>query len=218
MRSTATGDDLTTRARIRDAAIRCIAAYGVGVSLRTIAAECGVSASLIVHHFGSRAGLKEHCDRYVLDGIRQAKSAVLDPRLGSDALHDQVEHIESYASTVAYLCRTLRAGGRTAADFFDRFVVETEAYLEEAVAAGTVRPSRFPSERARLLASFSVGAVLMDLPGPDEYLDLDSFPSRLRSYTERLALPMLELYTEPLLTDSTLLDAYLAAREAPPDS
>ncbi|BDB59868.1 MULTISPECIES: TetR/AcrR family transcriptional regulator [Rhodococcus] len=218
MRSTAAGDDLTTRARIRDAAIRCIAAYGVGVPLRTIAAECGVSASLIVHHFGSRAGLKEHCDRYVLDGIRQAKSAVLDPRLGSDALHDQMEHIETYATTVAYLFRTLRAGGAAAADFLDRLVADTEAYLEEAVAAGTVQPSRFPSERARALISFSVGAVLMDLPGPDEYLDLETFPARLRSYTERLMLPMLELYTEPLLTDSTLLDAYLAVREAPPDS
>ncbi len=81
-----------------------------------------------------------------------------------------------------------------------------------------MRPSRFPSERARALISFSVGAVLMDLPGPDEYLDLETFPARLRSYTERLMLPMLELYTEPLLTDSTLLEAFLAARKAPPDS
>lgn len=212
------GEDLTTRARIRDAAIRCIAVYGVAVPLRTIAAECGVSASLIVHHFGSRAGLKEHCDRYVLDGIRQAKSAVLDPRIGPAALQDQMEHIENYASAVAYLFRTIRAGGRTATDFLDRLVADTEAYLEEAVAAGTVRPSRFPAERARALVCFSVGAVLMELPGPDEFLDLETFPARLRSYTERLMLPILELYTEPLLTDSTLFDACLAAQEAPPDS
>jgi hypothetical protein len=33
----------------------------------------------------------------------------------------------------------------------------------------------------------------------------------LRSYTEQNTLPALELYTEGLLTDSSLLDAYLAA-------
>lgn len=217
MRSTSGGNDFTTRARIRDSAIRCIATHGVGVSLRTIAAECGVSASLIVHHFGSRAGLEAHCDRHVLEGIRESKSAVLDPRTGAVALLDQAEHVERYAASVGYLLRCLQGGGGTASEFFDRLVADTQAYLDEGVAAGTVRAGRFPAERARVLVGFAVGALLMELPGPNEHLDLETLPGWLRAYTDRIMLPMLELYTEPLLTDSTLLDAYLASSEAVPD-
>jgi AcrR family transcriptional regulator len=210
------GDDLTTRARIRDTAIRCVAADGVDVSLRAIASECGVSASLIVHHFGSRAGLRAHCDRYVLDGIRKRKTATLEPGAGAEALLEQTAHIERYAPFVGYVLRSLQAGGSSAADFLDHLVDDTYDYLENAVTAGTVRPSRAPADRARALVELSVGALLLQLPGPDEHLDLDALPTWLRAYTERLMLPMLELYTEPLLTDSSLLDAYLAAREASP--
>jgi hypothetical protein len=34
----------------------------------------------------------------------------------------------------------------------------------------------------------------------------------VRSYTEAIALPALELYTEGLLTDRSWLDAYLSVR------
>jgi hypothetical protein len=35
----------------------------------------------------------------------------------------------------------------------------------------------------------------------------------MRQWLDRMALPVLELYTEGLLTDSTMLDAYLAQTE-----
>ncbi|HEY5230130.1 MAG TPA: TetR family transcriptional regulator, partial [Galbitalea sp.] len=40
-------DDLTARARIRDAAITCFAATGFDATVRQIAARAGVSAGLI---------------------------------------------------------------------------------------------------------------------------------------------------------------------------
>ena len=50
--------DLTARARIRDAAIECFARQGFAVSVRAIAAHAGVSPGLVIHHFGSKAGLR----------------------------------------------------------------------------------------------------------------------------------------------------------------
>lgn len=211
MRSVDGGADLTARARIRDAGIACVARHGVAVPLRTIAAECGVSASLIVHHFGSRAGLREHCDTFVLDRIRSLKVAALGPS-GSTVLLDEVDHIERYAPIVGYVLRSLQAGGPTATGFLDRLVADAEAYLAQAVDAGTVSPSADPPGRARALVELAVGALVLQLPGPAEPLDLDALPGWLRDYTDRMTLPLLELYTRPLLTDSTLLDAYLTAR------
>ncbi|HEX5969203.1 MAG TPA: TetR family transcriptional regulator, partial [Intrasporangium sp.] len=64
-------EDLTTRARIREAAIRRFAADGMEAPLRAIAADVGASPALILHHFGSRAGLRGACDQWVLAQIRE---------------------------------------------------------------------------------------------------------------------------------------------------
>ncbi|WP_083751453.1 TetR/AcrR family transcriptional regulator [Saccharothrix sp. ALI-22-I] len=63
--------DLTARVRIRDAALAGFGAEGVaGTSVRAVAADAGVSAALVLHHFGSKEGLRQACDEYVLEGIR----------------------------------------------------------------------------------------------------------------------------------------------------
>jgi len=68
--------------------------------------------------------------------------------------------------------------------------------------------------RRRLVQSAGVGALLVHLrlhpPTGGDYR------ATLRAYLDRNALPMLELYTEGLFTDSGMLDAYLAGRPPPP--
>ena len=78
-------EDLSTKARIRDAAIRRFAADGLGASLRAVAADAEVSPGLIMHHFGSRAGLRAACDEYVLAETRilLAGPAGADPLAGT---------------------------------------------------------------------------------------------------------------------------------------
>jgi AcrR family transcriptional regulator len=59
--------DLTARARIRDAAIELFADRGIeGATIRDIAQQAGVSSGLLRHHFGSKEGLRDACDEYVL--------------------------------------------------------------------------------------------------------------------------------------------------------
>ncbi len=202
--------DLSTRARIRDAAIRTIAENGQAASLRAIAAEAEVSAALILHHFGSRAGLREACDRHVLEQMRDSKSAVLGSA-GPAAMLAQLAQIEEYAPLVGYVMRCVQAGDEVADHLIEGMVTDAEGYLAEGVRAGTVRPSRDPAARARLLTHWSLGGLVLRLPAHGGRLDLDELPAWLRRYAEEIITPALELYTEPLLTDSTLLDAYLAS-------
>lgn len=58
--------DLTPYARIRNAALEGFAARGVrGTSIRDVAEAAGVSAGLVQHHFGTKAGLRAAVDEYV---------------------------------------------------------------------------------------------------------------------------------------------------------
>ncbi|GAA4426441.1 TetR family transcriptional regulator [Georgenia halophila] len=179
--------------------------------MRAIAADAGVSAGLIVHHFGSRAGLRQACDDHVLTQIRDAKSSVLVGPSAPSALLAQIAQVEGYAPLVGYAIRALQAGGSLADRFIDHFVDDLKTYLRAAEEAGNIRPSRDPEGRAELLSEMAIGAMMFRFSrlGPD--IDLDDLPRWLRETTDRISLPALELYTEPLLTDSSLLDTYLAA-------
>ncbi|MGC5614986.1 TetR family transcriptional regulator [Georgenia sp. Z1491] len=205
-----TSEDLTTRARIRDAAIHRFAAHGLDASLRSIAADAGVSAGLILHHFGSRAGLREACDEHVLAQIRDFKSSVLRSNARAAAMLIPLAGIEGYTTLVGYVLRALQHGGELTDRFVNASVDNTSVYVQEAVDDGVVRPSRAPAARARALTVLSLGALLLQLPGRQEHWDLEELPAMLRAYADTMTLPLLELYTEPLLTSPDLLAAYLA--------
>ncbi len=209
--SSATGDELTARARILLAAVRRFAADGMAAPLRAVAADAGVSAGLIIHHFGSRDGLREACDAHVLAVTRENKAPVLGGG-GAGAMLTQLAQVEGYAPVVGYVLRRLQAGGPLATQLVDGFVRDAVEYLRQGEAAGVVRPSRYPEARARVLTEQALGALLLQLPAQQEHLDLDELPGWLRAYSERIVGPLLEVYTEPLLTDRSLLDSYVESR------
>ena len=72
-------DDQTTRARIRDAAIEVFGRDGFATGVRAIATAAGVSPGLVNHHFGSKNGLRQVCDGYVLDVVREICDLVSGP-------------------------------------------------------------------------------------------------------------------------------------------
>jgi hypothetical protein len=85
-----------------------------------------------------------------------------------------------------------------------------EQYLDEGVRAGTIKSSPDPEARARFLAMTGGGAFLL-------YLQMHEDPTNLRAvlrdYGEDMVLPALEVYTNGLLTDSTIYDAFLARHD-----
>lgn len=204
--------DLSTSARIRNAAILRYASDGMNASIRSIAAEAGVSPGLVIHHFGSTQGLQEACTDHVLAMIKEAKTSVLQPTDGPAVLLGALASIEGYAPLVGYTLRYLQSGGERVATFVDQFVSDAKDYMEDAASHGIVSSTRFPSTRARVLAEQALGALLLNFSMTQQGFNLETLPAWLRSYYERATGPMLEVYTEPLLLDSTLLDSYLANR------
>ncbi|WP_051145658.1 TetR/AcrR family transcriptional regulator [Ornithinimicrobium pekingense] len=208
--TTASDGDLTGRARILQAAVNRFAVDGTAAPLRAIASDAGVSAGLILHHFGSREGLREACDELVLTQMRESKTSVVARPSGGAALLVQLAQVEGYAALVGYVLRCLQEGGPRLRTLVDHMVEDAVAYLHEGEAAGTVSRSRFPQARARFMVEQALGALLLQLPAQQDRLDLQELPRWLRDYSERIVGPALELYTEPLFTDSSLLDAYLS--------
>lgn len=209
-------EKLTADERILQAALRRFAVDGLSASLRQVATDAGVSAGLIIHHYGSREKLLEACDARALEVTRRAKSGVM---LGGAAeMLIQLADAEEYAPAVGYVLRRLQVGGPLAQQLVDDFVADAVQYLQQGVEAGLLSPSRDPEARARVLTEMALGALVLQLPGQGDQLNLEDLPLWMRSYTERILRPVLELHTVPFLTDSSLLNAYDAARSGGTDS
>jgi TetR/AcrR family transcriptional regulator, regulator of cefoperazone and chloramphenicol sensitivity len=196
---------MTTAARIRDAAIEQFGQHGFNVGIRAIADAAGVSPALVIHHFGSKEGLRKACDDYVAEEIRSAKSESLttaDPA----TWFRQMSEIESYAPMTAYLVRSMQSGSELAKTFWQRMLESAEEYLEEGVRAGTLKPSRDPNARAKWLGLTGGGGFLLYLQLHDNPTDMAAV---LHDYGEEMMLPALEVYTHGLMSDATMYEAFL---------
>lgn len=210
-------DDLTARARIRDAAMLRFGRDGFGVGLRQVAADAGVSAALVLHHFGSKEGLRAACDEHVHQALRAAKSDAMD-RPAQDVL-GELAATEQHAPLVAYLVRVVLDGGPGAAAFVDGMLADTLAYLEHGERAGVVRPTADPDGRARYVLAGQLGLLLMAQldatagRGPSPTADPAAALAHIATTS---VLAGLELFTHGLFADSTYLDAWRAATPAAP--
>ncbi len=204
--------DLTARARIRDAAIDLFAGRGFGVGVRVIADAAGVSPGLVIHHFGSKDGLRAVCDEAVLEQVRTLKAEAVSPQ--RQTVWSYLTQAPDYASVLGYIIVSLRAGGPAARVFFEHFVADMEEWMAAGVRAGTVRPSRDPAARARYLAGQGLGGLLLHVALRS---DGGSEPTAVvGELTRTEALPALELFTEGLLSDDAMLQEYLMYVPDPP--
>ncbi|MFE1593365.1 TetR family transcriptional regulator [Nocardia sp. NPDC058705] len=197
--------DLTTAARIRDAAIELFGEQGFDVGVRAIAAAAGVSPGLVNHHFGSKDGLRAACDDRVLEIIRDQKLRTIQAP-GPTALLTAMAEIETFAPLMAYLMRSFQAGGALAESLLEHMISDAEQYLQTAVDEGKVKPSRDHAARARYIVLCHVGAMNLYLQlrmHRDGKLD---YRKVIRDLSDETTFPALELYTQGLLTDSTMLD------------
>lgn len=207
-------DDLTTRARIRDAAVVLFGEQGFGVGVRAIATAAGVSPGLVNHHFGSKDGLRRECDDHIRGVIRETKMNFMN-RPSAGNMLQQLAEIEEYAPIIAYMMRSFQAGGDLAGTLFEHMVDDVEQYLEAGVASGTLRKPRDAKAMARYLATANGGGMLLFLQThtpPDGVVD---YRRALRDYADQMMLPALEIYTEGLLADPSMLEALRAAGPQP---
>jgi AcrR family transcriptional regulator len=87
-----------------------------------------VAPGLVSHHFGSKQGLRDACDDYVLDYLRQIIKQGVDEQGVADPVYlDSV--YQGAADVMRYVARALVDGSVAAAALFDNLVALTEEYL-----------------------------------------------------------------------------------------
>jgi TetR/AcrR family transcriptional regulator, regulator of cefoperazone and chloramphenicol sensitivity len=157
--------DLTTKARIRDAAMGLFAAEGVAASsLRAVARAAGVSPGLIGHHFGSKAGLISAVDEAVVARINLAVSEVPLEGSGAELIAQRSEvlaaFLRSQPTVCDYIARALSERTEAGADLFHRMFVFA-ARDERLIAAGALRAEADPFWRAMHQVILVVGPLLL---------------------------------------------------------
>jgi AcrR family transcriptional regulator len=206
-------DDLTARARIRNAAIAQFASEGFQkANVRDIAAQAGVSAALVIHHFGSKAGLREVCDEHVLQALLQRARDEAQPAGIGNSIRDYLANPSQFHEQVHYMVRAIDEDSPSADRFVEAMVAESEALLRAGIADGSVRPTSDLRGMSVLTMLISLSLLTMP-PAIARALGHDALnPDVMR----RVAMPSLELYTHGLYTDDSMLQSIQAALSDPP--
>ncbi|MGE5134897.1 MAG: TetR/AcrR family transcriptional regulator [Gemmatimonadota bacterium] len=125
-------EDLTARARIRNAALRYFTEYGFDrATIRDIARAASVSPGLVRHHFGSKDELRKACDAYALEALH----AYVERATTDEGLNDPgtiAEARDPLHPYQRYLARALIDESPAAAQIFDQMVALTEQVLQRA--------------------------------------------------------------------------------------
>ncbi len=183
-------EDLTARARIRDAAIEQFGEHGFDrATIRGIATAAGVSSGLVRHHFGSKQALREACDEHLTKIIRRLDDqAHAFPNAG---IANPAAEMRPYQ---AYLVRTLTDGGTSA--IFDDMVELSTQWLED-LDRTTKQPPHTPARsRAAVLTAMSLSVgVLRSHVSRGLGVDLSTPEGE-----ELLLRSLVDLYSRPLLT------------------
>lgn len=153
--------NLSAEERIREAAIAAFAAEGFKKpTIRAIAEAAGVSAALVMHHFGSKAKLRRACDDYAFQALTDLKAtnAAQSP-LEITALMMQ----EPSQTHLLYVVASMLDPSPDGQRFFDHYVEVIEQALKEGFEGYHFRGSSDDVRgRAVTIATTALGPVLLE--------------------------------------------------------
>ena len=171
MSSVTDQNDLTAKATIRNAALRLFAERGAdAVTVREIAKQAGVSAALVLHHFGSKDGLRAEVDAFAaraFDAIFEDMPAdelvkMLAGGATSGSLAEAFARGFPHGSPLpAYLGRLLLTHDPSGAALFGRWYATTRRLLDVMGEAGVARPTEDPAVRAAFFLVNDLALVLL---------------------------------------------------------
>lgn len=184
-------EDLTARARIRDAALAQFAEHGFnGATMKGIAEAAGVSTGLVQHHFGSKEALRQACDDAVIEAFRRRLTKAVDEgELGDPDFMATL--YETSPPLLRYIARATVDGTPAAAYVFDQLAAGTEDFLT------STWPDRFEpgSQRAKdaaaVMAAMHSGTIVLHRHLA-RWLGVDD--PLAREHSTRLAMSIVEVY------------------------
>ncbi len=163
--------DLTARAAIRNAALRLFAEHGPdAVTVREIAAQAGVSPALVLHHFGSKDGLRAAVDEFASEAFDALFESVPADKLpeflsggaATGSLAEAIARGFPHGSPLpAYLGRLLLTHDPAGAALFGRWHAMTRGLLDAMVDAGVARRSEDPAVRAAFFLANDLALILL---------------------------------------------------------
>jgi AcrR family transcriptional regulator len=198
-------EDLTARARIRDAALEQFAEHGIsGATIRGIAEAAGVSPGLVQHHFGSKAKLRQACDEYTIETYRRINREALDGGIRQPSFIAVA--VKTAVPLQRYLARALVDGSPGAAELFDEAVEFTKDLLENG-APGMNKPTTDDLHAyAAVMVGMSFGLVVlhehMSRALGGDTLGGDAYP--------RLAMASMDIMLDNLMTPELVEQARTA--------
>ena len=99
-------------------------------TIRAVAEQADVAPGLVSHHFGNKQGLRDACDDYVLEYLREIIAQGVDEQgIADPAYVDRI--YQGAADVMRYVARALVDGSAGAAALFDNLVALTEEYLAD---------------------------------------------------------------------------------------
>lgn len=201
--------DLTASARIRAAAVLLFGRDGFAdTSIRAIAAQAGVSPGLVIHHFGSKEGLKEACDHYVARELIDTEVAASERDL-IGTMQRWLAEPDAFRAEFDYLTRMLLEGSESGDALFDELVGRTEEMLIHGAQTGQMHSFSDVRTAAVVVALMGLAPLVMGRQVSRALGEEELNVAALR----KLALPAMELYTHGLYTGPELLEATKAAME-----
>jgi AcrR family transcriptional regulator len=183
-------EDMTARARIREAAIRLFTERGVErTPILDIARAARVSGGLVRHHFGSKDGLREACDTYATNELLRFKERAIERGKADPGFMPTFDARQVLLRR--YLGRVMIDGSPAAAARFAETVDATEQWFADQ--PGLELPD--PRACAAVLASMTLGVFAMQ----DQIalaLGEDPLSPKVQG---RIALAYADLYSPSLL-------------------
>lgn len=149
------------RERIVAAATDLFGRHGVkGTSIKAIALQAGVSPALVIHHFGSKDGLRAACDRHLVEQIRATKTSAMT---GSPAFYlpRTLAEMDESRPMLRYLARVLVDRSTAVDELVDEIVDDAVDYTRHAEDEGWIVPSRDRRARIVVLTLWSLGALVL---------------------------------------------------------
>lgn len=214
------GDARETSAkdRILDAALDLFGARGFdAVSVKAVAELAEVSPSLVMHHFGTKHGLKRACDRAAAERFCSFKEEAVEAGTMPSALLLELARRSNHV--VLYLFRAFVADGDIGTEsptdtdeLFDRLVEDSFGYTRRGEELGLVHPCGNPRNRAVILLVQGMGTLLLHRQlkrhlGVDPVFDE---PEALLPYFDAV----MDVYARPVL-DAEAYSELLSGDAAP---